>query len=122
VAAPSRRQGGADGVAFAAVRGEVFAVIGLTGVHLVGFVLLAIDVWSAPPRSAPDEGEDGGNGGLPRRPSPPQPPPRSQGPPLPDAEPGSRRLRAPGRLADAYERVPRRGDREPDPVPVPARR
>ncbi len=117
MAAPSRRQGGADGVAFAAVRGEVFAVIGLTGVHLVGFVLLAIDVWSADPRSAPDEGEDGGDGGLPRRPSP-----RGQGPPLPDAEPGSRRLRAPGRLADAYERVPRRGDREPDPAPVPARR
>ncbi len=96
------------------------AVIALTGVHLVAFALLACDVLLASPREAPNEGADDGDGGFGHRPSPPSPPPTGSGPPLADAALARARLRAPGRLHDAYPPVPRRGDRPPEPGPRPA--
>jgi hypothetical protein len=55
-----------------------------------------------------DDDDDGGG------PGPPEPEP---GPPLPGADQSPRRLREPGRLADAHRRSPRRPEHAPERAP-----
>lgn len=62
----------------------------------------------------PDPGDD---------PTPPHEPvaPGGAAIPLPDAQGSAKRLRGPGRLADAHPRPPRRPDHAPDPARTPQR-
>ena len=96
-------------------------VLWIAGVHLIGFLCVAVLMLPAL-REDPggtgdgqyDDGEDGWGHG-PRTPPTPPAPPRG-GIPLPDAVPASVRLREPGRIG---EHLP---SRERRPVREPARR
>ena len=98
-------------------------VLWIAGVHVVGFICIAVLLM-------PSFGEDGGrdsqsdesDGGWGRG-GPKTPPVKPLGPrggiPLPDAVQASVRLRGPGRLAD-QRRVARRPVREPHRTPTRA--
>jgi len=94
-------------------------VLWIAGVHLIGFVCVAVlllpalreDPGAQGPLDDGDEGWGRGPSAPPERPSPPR-----GGIPLPDAVPAGVRLREPGRIGD---RVP---GRERRPVREPARR
>lgn len=98
--------------------GELLALLLTFGVHVVGAAVLVsmilrnsdVDWRSWWPR-------DDDDGGSPPPDPPPAPTGGGDGLPLPDSAPASARLRAPGRLADAYP--PR--ERRPAHVPAPER-
>jgi hypothetical protein len=100
-------------------------VLWIAGVHLIGFVCVAVLMLPAL-RENPggtsdplDEGEDGWGRG-PRTPPPTPPAPPRGGVPLPDAVPASVRLREPGRLGDHLPSRERRPVHEPARPPVRA--
>ncbi len=99
-------------------------VLWIAGVHLIGFLCVAVLMLPAL-REDPDgtgghldEGEDGWGRG-PRTPPPAPKPPRG-GIPLPDAVPAGVRLRGPERLGDRLPVRERRPVREPVRQPVRA--
>jgi hypothetical protein len=100
-------------------------VLWIAGVHLIGFVCVAVLMLPAlredPDQSSGpwDEGDDGWGRG-PRTPPAPPTPPRG-GVPLPDAVPADVRLREPARLGDLLPPRERRPAREPTRRPVRAR-
>jgi hypothetical protein len=99
--------------------GPVAAIILTVVVHVIGAAVL---VWAMAGREALDvfktSGGGGDDGGRPRGPAPVEPPAGpTGGVPLPEAERSGVRLREPGRIADGYDRRPRR----PEHAPVPAR-
>jgi hypothetical protein len=99
-------------------------VLWIAGVHLIGFVCVAVLMLPAlredPDQSSGwDEGEDGWGRG-PQTPPPPPAPPRG-GVPLPDAVPAGVRFREPARLGDLLPPRERRPAREPERRPVRAR-
>ena len=103
--------------------GPVAAILLTIVVHLVAFVLLfammgreMLDVFGLGGRRA--DGEDGGQW---PDPEPVVPGPGDGGLPLPDAEQAPVRLREPGRIAERYERRPRRPEHAPQPARTPDR-
>ena len=98
--------------------GPFLALLLTAVVHLVGMVVLIalmgrdiLDVFRMNP------GDDG-RGGEPGDPDPVAPEPDGDGGlPLPDAAQAPVRLREPGRIAERYERRPRRPEHEPVPQP-----
>jgi len=99
-------------------------VLWIAGVHLIGFVCIAVLMLPAL-REDPDtsndpwdEGDDGWGRGPGTPPAPPAPP--RGGVPLPDAVPATVRLREPGRLGDHLPPRERRPVREPARRPVRA--
>jgi hypothetical protein len=99
-------------------------VLWIAGVHLIGFLCVAVLMLPAL-REDPgtgdgqfDEGDDGWGRG-PRTPPTPPAPPRG-GIPLPDAIPASVRLREPGRIGERLPSRERRPVREPVRRPVRA--
>ncbi len=102
--------------------GPVAAILLTIVVHLVAFVLLfammgneMLDVFRKPKRRDDDDG------GSRPEPDPVGPGPDPSGLPLPGAEQSPVRLREPGRIAERYERRPRRPDHAPDPARTPER-
>jgi hypothetical protein len=99
-------------------------VLWIAGVHLIGFVCVAVLMLPAlreDPDSSNgpwDEGDDGWGRGPGTPPAPPAPP--GGGVPLPDAVPATVRLREPGRLGDHLPPRERRPTREPARRPVRA--
>jgi hypothetical protein len=98
-------------------------VLWIAGVHLIGFLCVAVLLLPAlreDPGTAGggqlDEGEDGWGRG-PRTPPTPPAPPRG-GLPLPDAVPAAVRLREAGRLGERLPSRERRPAREPARPPV----
>src|SRR5579875_1761208 len=100
-------------------------VLWIAGVHLIGFVCVAVLMLPAlredPDQSGGswDEGDDGWGRGPRTPPSPPAPP--RGGIPLPDAVPASVRLREPARIGDKLPPRERRPAREPAPTRRPVR-
>ena len=94
-------------------------VLWIAGVHLVGFICVAVLMLPAlredpgGPLFDTDDGDEGWGRGPKIPPSRPEPP--RGGIPLPDAVPAAVRLREPGRIGD------RRPPRERRPVREPAR-
>jgi hypothetical protein len=100
-------------------------VLWIAGVHLIGFVCVAVLMLPALRENSDgttdplDEGEDGWGRG-PKAPPPTPPAPPRGGVPLPDAIPASVRLREPGRIGDRLPSRERRPVREPARPPVRA--
>ena len=92
----------------------IFGVLHLVAVGL-GVGLFVMFLRSDPNRSRPPDEDDPGGGGNDRISGKPKNSP-SGGIPLPDADPGSRRLRTHERLADPSRRPARRRVVEPGPV------
>ena len=95
--------------------GDVAALLLIFGVHLIALAIIVGPLARSAPATEETDGasgesdEDGGGGS--RRPHPARESPRPRGDlPLPDAAPARLRLRGPGRLADAYTVLARRGD------------
>jgi hypothetical protein len=98
-------------------------VLWIAGVHLIGFLCVAVLLLPALRDDSDnsgghwDEGDDGWGrdpGSPPTAPTPPR-----GGIPLPDAVPAAVRLREPGRLGDHLPARERRPAREPARRPVP---
>ena len=106
--------------------GEAQLLLWIAGVHLLGFVCVAMLMIPAlrdsdDPPSSSEGGSDDGWGNLPNVPPKPSRWPGG-GLPLPDAIQSRIRLREPGRLADLIPAHERRTTREPDRRPVRALR
>jgi hypothetical protein len=98
-------------------------ILWIAGVHLIGFLCVAVLLLPALREDPGDVGPlDEGDDGWGRGPSTPptQPVPPRGGIPLPDAVPASVRLREPGRIAERLPSRERRPSREPIPTPVRA--
>ena len=97
----------------------------LVGVHILGFVAVAILMIPAlrDDNSEPDEDSGGSDDGWGNRPNVKPDPGRwpGGGIPLPDAEQSTVRLREPGRLAEKVPTPSRRPTREPIRTPVRTR-
>jgi hypothetical protein len=99
-------------------------VLWIAGVHLVGFVCVAVlmlpalreDPHGLGDGQLSDENDEGW--GRPPQTPPTRPTPPRGGIPLPDAAPAGVRLRGPGRLGDALPARERRPAREPEREPV----
>ncbi len=91
-------------------------------VHFIGFILLFAMLGKDMIGFFRGSSNGGGDGGMWPEPEPPaDPAPSGTGIPLPDADPSSVRLREPGRIAERYERRPRRPDHAPEPARTPER-
>jgi hypothetical protein len=102
--------------------GPVAAILLTLIVHFIGFILLFADARQGHDRLLPGSSSGGGDGGMWPEPEPPaDPAPSGTGIPLPDADPSSVRLREPGRIAERYDRRPRRPDHAPEPARTPER-
>jgi hypothetical protein len=102
--------------------GPVLAILLTAIVHFIGFILLFAMLGKDMIGFFRSSSSGGGDGGLWPEPEPPaDPAPSGTGIPLPDADPSSVRLREPGRIAERYERRPRRPDHAPEPARTPER-
>jgi hypothetical protein len=101
------------------VSGEALALSITFLIHVIGLCVLFGALLSSEDRAGwrswwPKDDDGGGSS---------RPPDDSRpGPPLPDAEPSSARLREPGRIADAHPRPARRPEHAPERVPQRAER
>jgi hypothetical protein len=100
--------------------GPIAAIILTVVVHFIGAAVL---VWAMAGKEALDVfrtgGSDDGRGGRPRGPAPLEPEPTpGLGVPMADADLAAVRLREPGRIAEGYQRRPRRPEHVPAPAPA----
>lgn len=103
--------------------GDVQLLLVIAGIHIFGFVAVAVlmipalhEGWGTPPGGSGSD-SDGGGGSGPRWPPVAPPSSPSGGLPLPDAVPARVRMREPGRLAELLPARERRPAREPERQP-----